>query len=161
MRRGQRITLFTLTILLVIADLAITGYNIGMYGKIIEANPLSLLNGGLALIFLANIIMLWILFKGLFMKESSPDWIFFLYAFMISHAVVRLVVVLGNVQIAMADPVMVEEAVKTIDNAQKTVVYFRTAVVPLFLPLFLNIITYALWRREHKPQQKGGKNYDG
>jgi len=139
-------------LVLFIVDLFLT-LRMGDIGKLLEAN-LVYPYIGITGIVIVNLIIIGI-FYLLYKRSTNPSSRFYYINLLVTLCVVRLFVILNNIQVILNPPTM-EQAMEY--SAQATAAVKVAAISNIawisFVPYFIAVITYLIWRMDHKIEVK-------
>lgn len=116
----------------------------------LETNPLFILNKSFWPIILINLGLVCYLIY-LYRKEEIGTR-FFVISFVVYLTAVRILTIIGNIQVYLNPPTLVQAAKMT--TSIKTTYLFSYVLNYLFIPIILNQITYFLFSLDHKIKRK-------
>jgi len=147
MEKGIKYALIVYFIL-VLADLVSTLMSWELI-EYLESNPLYKY-GGLPLILILNFLVMY-LFYRMYSKSDNPDTRFYILFILVAIITTRIVVVYGNVQLALNPPTLQQVmAIPTEQLAQMKKEGLIEIVAMNLLPLLNGMFTWYLFKKDHE-----------
>lgn len=137
-----------LFIVLLVIDLATT-LKLGKLSGYLEANPLYPYIGFSGIV-LINIILIAVVY-WLYRRSDNVDARFFYMNSLVTFCIIRILIVVNNIRVGLNPP--------TIQQAQQVTTAMKVATVNKFfwiayIPFFIGIISYILYKIDHKIEVK-------